>query len=96
MLEYVWYSRGVRRVCLETNAEHIVLVVPCYMQVIRSCLVMLEMERRQLQFRNMFHPLECEAMESCSRLWEGVEVCDGGVRSGTWSQKTARVWSNDA
>lgn len=35
------HTCGVRRVRLESDAENIVLVFPCDMEVIRVCLVML-------------------------------------------------------
>ena len=46
MLKYMRYASGVRWVCLEANAENIVGIVPRYMQIVRSRLVMLEVQRR--------------------------------------------------
>jgi hypothetical protein len=44
MLEYVRYASGVRRIGLESNTEDIILIISCYMQIIRACLVMLEVQ----------------------------------------------------
>lgn len=41
MLQDMRHTCGVRRVRLESDAENIVLVFSCNMQVIRVCLVML-------------------------------------------------------
>ena len=54
---------------------------------------MLEVQRRELQLRNMFHPMQCEAMALSSRLREIGKFSDGGVVS---SVERARVRRNDA
>lgn len=41
VLQDMRHTCGVRRVRLESDAENIVLVFPCNMEVVRVCLVML-------------------------------------------------------
>ena len=40
MLEYVGDPGGVWRVCLETDREHIILVIPSHMEIFRPGLLM--------------------------------------------------------
>lgn len=79
MLKYMRHACGVRRIRLEADTEYIVLIVPRYMQVVRSRLVMLEVQRRQLKLWYMLHSLQCKAMQLASRLRELLEVGYGGI-----------------
>lgn len=75
------HTSGVRGIGLEGNAEYIVCVLSGYVQVICARLLMLEVQRRQLEFGDMLCALEMEAVQMCSRLGEVREVGYGGVRS---------------
>lgn len=48
MLEDVWHACRIWWIRLESDAEDIVDIVSCYMQVVCTCLVMLEKQCRQL------------------------------------------------
>ena len=72
MFENVRNTSRIRRVRLETDAEYIVLVVSCHVQIVGAGLVMLEHQRRQLQLRHMLRLLQGEAMDAIARLWERV------------------------
>ena len=47
MFEDVWHSSGVRWVCLEADAEDIVGIVSCDVQILCARLVVGELECRQ-------------------------------------------------
>jgi len=57
MFEDVRNASRIRRIRLETDAEDIVLVVSCHVQVVGASLVMLEHQRRQLQLGHMLRLL---------------------------------------
>jgi hypothetical protein len=42
MFEYMRDASGVRGIGLESNAKYIILIVSCYMQIVRACFVVLE------------------------------------------------------
>jgi len=69
MFENMWHTRGVGWVGLEADAEDVVRVVTCYMEIVGSCLVVLEMQGRQLELGYMLRALEGEAMETGAGLW---------------------------
>ena len=81
MFEYMWYTCGVWWIRLKSDTKYIVLIISCYVEVVGACLVVLEMQRRQLQFRHMLRSLQSEAMELGSRLRETGKVCNRGVLS---------------
>lgn len=54
MFKDVRNTSGVGRICLEADAEDIVGVVSCYVQIVGARLVVLEVQRRQLQLGDMF------------------------------------------
>ena len=70
MLQDMWDACVVWRVSLETHGEDIVLVISGHMQVLCSCVLMFQMERRQLQLGNILDTLKPEAMEPLSRFWQ--------------------------
>lgn len=69
MFKYMRYASGVWRIGLETNAKDVVLILPRYVQVVCASLVMLEMQRRELELRHMLCPLQGKAMQLAARLW---------------------------
>ncbi len=71
MLEYMWHSGVVWRVCLETNREDIVLVLTGHMKVVGASFIMLEVQCCQLELGDMLQAHEGEAMELLS--WLGVQ-----------------------
>lgn len=44
MLEYMRNASGVRWIRLEPDTEYIVLIIPCYVQIVRARLIMLEVQ----------------------------------------------------
>ncbi len=69
------HTSVIRRISLEPNGEDIILVVPCYMQVLCPSLLMLQMNCCQLQLRHMFRTLQRETKYVLSWLWVLVDVC---------------------
>jgi hypothetical protein len=68
MLEDMGNSSIVRWIRFEADREYIVLVFAGNMQIVCAGLVMLEMQGRQLEFRDMLRTEESEAMELVPRL----------------------------
>lgn len=62
MLQDMWYTSMIRRICLESDSKDIVLIVPSDVYVLCSRLVMLQAQRRELELGNMFDLLESKAM----------------------------------
>jgi hypothetical protein len=58
----------VGRVGLEADGEDIVGIVARNMEVLCASLFMLEVQRRQLQLRDLLDALDSEAVELLSRL----------------------------
>ena len=73
MFEDVRHAGRIWRVRLEADAEDIVLVVSCHVQVISAGLVVLEQQRRQLQLRHVLALFQSEAMNAIARLGQRVE-----------------------
>lgn len=69
MFKYVWHARGVRRIRLESYAEDIVLIISCNMKIVCARLVVLKMQRRELELGDMLRSLESKAMKLGARLW---------------------------
>ena len=65
----------VRRVCLEADREDIVLVFAGNMQIVGSGLVVLQVQSRQLEFRDMLRTEESEAVDLLSWLRILGELC---------------------
>lgn len=57
MLQYMRNTSVIGWVSLESDGEHIVLVVSCDMEMLCAGLVMLEQQSYQLQLRNMLGAL---------------------------------------
>lgn len=72
MFKDMRHTSGIWWVCLEADAEDIVLVVSCDVQVVGAGLIVLEEQRRQLELRYMLRLLEGESMNAISRLGEGI------------------------
>lgn len=72
MFKDMRHTRGIWRVCLEADAEDIVLVVSCDVQVVGTGLVVLEEQRRQLELRHMLCLLKSESMDAITRLGERI------------------------
>lgn len=79
MLEYMRHASGVRRIGFESYRKDVVVIVSRYMQIVCTCFVVLKVQRRQLQFRDMLRALKGEAMKLRSRLREIGEVSNRGV-----------------
>lgn len=73
MFEDVWHAGRIWRVRLEPDAEDIVLIISCHVQVVGASLVVLEQQRRQLQLRHVLALFQCEAMNAIARLGQRVE-----------------------
>jgi len=73
MFEDVRHTRRIWRVRLESDAEDIVLIVSCHVQVISASLVVLEQQRRQFQLRHVLALFQSEAMNAIARLGQRVE-----------------------
>lgn len=69
MLENMRDACGIRGIGFETDREDIIIIFACYVQVVRAGLVVLEVQRGQLQLGDMLSSLESEAIElrSCLR-----------------------------
>jgi hypothetical protein len=84
MLEDMRHSRIVRRICLESDRENVVLVFSGNVQVVGASLVVLQVQSCQLEFGDMLRTEESEAMDFLS--WLGIlnELChslpDGSFR----------------
>lgn len=72
MFKDMRHTSGIWWVGLEADAEDIVLVVSCDVQVVGTGLVVLEEERRQLELRHMLRLLQSESMNAITRLWERI------------------------
>lgn len=72
MFKNMGHARRIWRVRLEADAEDIVLVVSCHVQIVGAGLVVLEQQRRELQLGHMLAPLEGEAMDAVARLGQRV------------------------
>lgn len=72
MFKDVRNASRIRRIRLEADAEDIILVVSCHVQVVGAGLVVLEHQRRQLQLGHMLALLEGKAMNAIARLGERV------------------------
>lgn len=68
MFQYMRHACGVRWIRLESNAEYIVLVISCYVQIVCASLVVLEVKGRQLQFRHVFCFLKSKATDAIAGL----------------------------
>ena len=73
MFEDVWYACRIWRVRLESDAEDIVLVFACYMEIVGARLVMLEEQGRELKLRHVLALFQSEAMNAIARLGQRVE-----------------------
>lgn len=87
MLQDMWYTSGVWRVRLEPDAEHIILVVSCHVQIVGARLVVLKVQRRELELGHMFGLLEGKSMDAVSRLRQGREVGHGGIMAACRSRE---------
>jgi len=97
MLEDVWDTGGVWRVGFETDAEDIVRIISRDVQIVGARLVMLEVQRRQLQLGHVLGALKGEAMQTSSGLRQAGEVRDRGVMSSHVRQaESARIRGDDA
>jgi len=81
MLEDMRHSSVVRRVRLEADGEDIVRIVSRDMEIFCPCLVVLQLERRQLQFGDLLHALESEAVELLADAGEARQIRDGSISS---------------
>jgi hypothetical protein len=79
MLEDVRHASVIRGVSLETNGEDVVRIFSRNVEVLGSRLVMLELERCQLQLGDLLHALEREAMELLPNAREARQIRDGGI-----------------
>lgn len=68
MLEDVGDSRIVRGVCLESNGKDIIAVFARNVQVVGAGLVVLKMQRCELELRNMLGSDERESVQLGARL----------------------------
>ena len=69
VFQYVWDAGIIWRVSLEANAENIVLVVSCNMEIFCASLVVLQMNSCKLELRNVFGTLQSESVQMISRPW---------------------------
>jgi thiazole synthase ThiGH ThiG subunit len=79
MLEDVRHASVIRGVSLETNGEDVVRVFSRNVEILGSRLVMLELERCQLQLGDLLHALESKAMKLLPNTRETRQICDGGI-----------------
>lgn len=79
MLENMWDTSGVWWICLEADAEDIIAIVPCHMQIVCARLFMLEVQRREFQLGNMLCALKSEAVEMFAGFGEVAQICDGSI-----------------
>ena len=63
MLEYMRHAGSVGRVCLEADAEDIILILSRYVEVVGASLVVLEEQGGELELGDMLCALKCEAVE---------------------------------
>lgn len=70
MLQNVRHSGVIWWIGLESNGEDIIRVVPRNMDIVGAGLVVLELQRGQLELRNLLDALESEAMELLPRFGE--------------------------
>ncbi len=81
MLQDMRHARVVGRVCLEPDGEDIVAVVAGNVEMFGAGLVVLQMQRRQLQLRNLFRAQKSEAMKLLAWLWVLRELRDSSSGS---------------
>lgn len=82
MLQDMGHTGIVGRVCLETDREDIVAIVSGDVQMLGAGLVVLQVQRRQLELRDMLRPQQRKAVELLAGLWELGELGDsssGGI-----------------
>jgi hypothetical protein len=77
MLEDMRHPGVVRRICLESDREDIVLVFACNMQIVCASLVVLQVQSCQLEFGDMLRAEEREAVNLLSRLRILGKLCHG-------------------
>jgi hypothetical protein len=70
------HTCGIRGICLEPNAEDIILVVPGDMKVVCVRLVMAQSYCCHVQFRDIFLLLNGKPMKLVSDLWKGFQAGD--------------------
>ena len=70
----------VRRVGLEADGEDIVAIVTANVKVFGACLIVLEVQGGQLEFRDMLGPQQGKAIEFIARLRELGEFGDSSPR----------------
>jgi hypothetical protein len=89
VLQNVGHSGCIWRIRLEADGEDIVCVVAGDVQIFGASLVVLKVERRQLQLRYLLDALESEAMELLARLRKIGDICYRRICSTSdvsWSQ----------
>lgn len=74
MFQYMRHASRIRRICLEANTKHVVLVIPRHMQVVRIGLVMGESHRGQVQLWDVLLFANGEAMELLTDARKAVKV----------------------
>ena len=98
MLKNVRHTSGIRRVRLETNAKNIVLVIPCNVQVICACSIMLQMNSCEMELWDMFLLLNSESVQTAPYSWKALELRDRRCSpSETWKrtrrlESTPKLW----
>lgn len=66
VLKDMRYTSGIRWVCLESNAEDIVLVVSRNVKVVCACSIVLQMNRCEMKLRDMLFLLNRESVQTVS------------------------------
>lgn len=92
MLQDVGDAGVIGRVRLEADGEDIVGVVARNMQIVGAGLVVLQLQCRQFQLRNVLCSDECESMELGARLRIQGEIRHGlASRVGSVAQHDGRL-----
>jgi hypothetical protein len=79
VLQYMRHARTVWWVCLEADGKDIVRIISGNMQVVGASLVMLQVQRGELELRHLFDSLQREAMELFAGFRIAANCCQGGV-----------------
>lgn len=76
MLQYMWHSSIIWRICLEADGKDIVAVVASNVEMLGASLVVLQVQCCQLQFRHMLAAEQCEAMKLLASFGKLRELSD--------------------